>query len=118
MSEMAIRFGFPGFWVALGVIQWYWPAAIFPAFSNDDVTPGSRGMAVAWLCLGSALGYVFIPGLSAFGGWFVVGFVLVVVGALQAAWPAWSPPAELVTERQYGGALAVAGVGALVFGLL
>ncbi|WP_232686376.1 hypothetical protein [Halobacterium zhouii] len=119
MSEAPlVRFGFPGFWIGIGVIQWYWPAAIFPAFSNEDVTPGARGFAVAWLLVGAVLGYVFVPGLGAFSGWFVPGFVLVVVGLLQAAWPAWSPPAGIVTERQYGTSLAGLGVAVLVFGLL
>ena len=119
MSELLVRFGFPGFWVTLGVIQWYWPAAIFPAFSNEHVTPGARGFAVGWLCVGATFGYLFVPGLSAFGGWFIVGFVLVAVGALQATWPAWTPPVpDILTDRQYGGTLAAAGIGVLVFGLL
>lgn len=117
-SEALVTFGFPAFWIALGLIQWFWPAAIFPAFSNDDVTPGARGFAVLWLCLGAVLGFAFVPFLGRFGGWFVLGFVLLVVGVLQRIRPAWSSPVSRLSDRAFGYALAAAGVATLAFGSL
>lgn len=116
MSEALVRYGFPLFWIGLGVIQWYWPAAIFSGLSNEDVTPGARGFAVLWLCVGSALGFAFAPLSGVFSALFVPGVVLLLTGALQWAFPAWASPLEgAMSERSFGTALAV--IGAAIVGL-
>ncbi|RZH66556.1 hypothetical protein ELS17_17865 [Natrinema altunense] len=38
--------------IGLGVILWWWPAAIFVAFSNTDVTSGARAFAIFALYFG------------------------------------------------------------------
>lgn len=117
-SEALVTYGFPLFWIGVGIVQWVWPSAIFVAFSADQVTPGARGFAVAWLVLGSALGYLFVPWASAFGGWFVPGVVLLTVGGLQFAHPVWSLPVVDASERAAAALFATSGVAVLLVGLL
>jgi len=119
MSEAIIRFGFPLFWVALGVIQWFWPAAIFTGFSNDAVTPGARGFAVFWLCVGATLAYLFVPQLDPFSGLFVPGFVLVVVGILQSVRPVLSSPLPArLTDKAVGSIITACGLAVLGLNLV
>lgn len=49
---MAVGLLFGAFWLGLGVIMWWWPAAIFVAFTNEDVTPGARAFAVFAMSFG------------------------------------------------------------------
>ncbi|SEA09803.1 hypothetical protein SAMN04488065_1823 [Haloplanus vescus] len=116
MAEGLVTYGFPLFWIGVGVVQWLWPSALFVAFSDEDVTPGARGFAVLWVVVGSVLALLFVPWTAAFGGWFVPGTVFVVVGGLQLVHPVWS-----LGERS-GAAVGVlllsTGTAALVVGLL
>ena len=117
-SEALVMYGFPLFWIGVGIIQWFWPAAIFVGSSNEQVTPGARGFAVFWLVLGSVLGYVFIPWLQAFSGWFIPGFVLLIVGGLQFVYPVWSISVGDYSLNMAALFPVVSGIIVLLFGLL
>lgn len=117
-SELVVRYGFPLFWVGLGVVQWFWPSAILVAFSDGDVTPGARGFAVLWLVVGSTLGLLFVPWLAPFGGWFVPGFVLLAVGGLQFVRPVWTLPVDGRPRETTAALFAASGAAALLVGLL
>ena len=117
-SEALVMYGFPLFWIGLGIIQWFWPAAILVGSSNEQVTPGARGFAVFWLVVGSVLGYVFIPWLQAFNGWFIPGLVLLIVGGLQFVHPVWSISVGDYSLNMAALFPVVSGLIVLVFGLL
>lgn len=118
ISEVLIMYGFPLFWIGVGIIQWFWPSAIFVAFSNEQVTPGARGFAVFWLVLGSTLGYLFIPWLSHFGGWAIPGFLLLIVGGLQFFHPVWTISIRDYSENTAAVLIAASGLAVLLLGLL
>jgi hypothetical protein len=117
-TQALVAYGFPLFWISVGVIQWFWPSAIFVAFSDERVTPGARAFAVFWLVVGSALGYVFVPWASAFGGWVIPGFVLLVVGGLQLAHPVWDVSIGTYSEKSGGVLFMACGSVVLAIGLL
>lgn len=117
-SEVVIRYGFPLFWIGIGVVQWFWPSAIFVAFSDEQVTPGARGGAVLWLVLGSTLGYVLIPWVEPLGGWFIPGVVLLIIGGLQFVHPVRSVSVGRRPGRMTAILLATGGGVVLSFGLL
>lgn len=117
-SEVVIRYGFPLFWIGIGVVQWFWPSAIFVAFSDEQVTPGARGFAVLWLVLGSTLGYVLIPWLEPLSRWFIPGFVLLITGGLQFVHPVWSVSIGRRPGWMTAVLLATSGGVVLSFGLL
>lgn len=117
-AEALVTYGFPLFWIGVGIIQWFWPSAIFVAFSDEHVTPGARAFAVLWLVVGSTFGYLFIPWLGAFGGWAIPGLVLVIVGALQFLHPVWSISDREHTERTVAILLVGSGLAALLVGML
>jgi len=50
---MAVGLLLGGFWLGLGILLWWWPAAVFVAFDNDDVTPGARAFAIAAMFVGT-----------------------------------------------------------------
>lgn len=117
-AEALVTYGFPLFWTGVGIVQWFWPSAIFVAFSDDDVTPGARAFAVLWLVVGATLGYFFVPWLHPFGGWAIPGLVLVIVGGLQFLHPLWTGSDSGRSERTAAVLLVVSGLAALLFGLL
>lgn len=117
-AEALVRYGFPLFWIGLGVVQWMWPSAIFVAFSDDEVTPGARGFAVLWLVLGTTLGYLFVPWRLPFSGWVVPGFVLMLVGALQFLRPAWTVSVGVLSAKTVALLCAAGGLAMLAVGLL
>jgi len=49
---MGVGLLFGTFWLGLGVVMWWWPAVIFVAFTNEDVTPGARVFAVLAMSFG------------------------------------------------------------------
>ncbi|ELY84153.1 hypothetical protein [Natrinema altunense] len=61
---MAVGLLFGGFWLGLGILMWWWPAAIFVAFDNDDVTPGARAFAIGAMFFGILLLAMDIPSLT------------------------------------------------------
>ncbi|MFB6136566.1 MAG: hypothetical protein ABEJ04_07375 [Halobacteriaceae archaeon] len=60
---MAVGLLFGGFWLGVGILMWWWPAAIFVAFDNDDVTPGARAFAIAATFFGVLFLAMDIPSL-------------------------------------------------------
>lgn len=113
-AQAIVRYGFPLFWLSIGVIQWFWPSAIFSGFSDEAVTPGARAFAILWLCVGLALALVFIPLLAPFGWLSIPGFIFLIVGILQWIHPVWPVPVVEMTDRALGGALVAPGLLLLV----
>ncbi|UPV76459.1 hypothetical protein M0R89_20060 (plasmid) [Halorussus limi] len=106
---MAIGLLFGGFWFGLGVLMWWWPAAIFVAFSNDDVTPGARAFAAVAIFIGVFFLTLDVPGL---GGSFTLPGTLLTVGLLFLLKPVGAPgvnPRGPVTPKVAGVALLVVG---------
>lgn len=62
---MTVGLLFGAFWFGLGVLMWWWPAAIFVAFSNEDVTPGARAFAVVAVFIGAFFLTLDVPELGA-----------------------------------------------------
>jgi hypothetical protein len=98
---MSVGLLFGGFWAGLGVLMWWWPAAVFVAFSNEDVTPGARGFAVGAIYIGLFFLTLDVPALGI--GFALPGTVL-VVGVLMLAKPirvpyvhryGWGTPSRL-----------------------
>ncbi|QLC33029.1 hypothetical protein EFA46_001990 [Halarchaeum sp. CBA1220] len=58
---MAVGLLLGGFWLGLGVLLWWWPAAVFVAFDNDDVTPGARAFAIVAMFFGILLLAMDVP---------------------------------------------------------
>lgn len=106
---MTVGFFFGGFWAGLGVLLWWWPAAIFVAFSNEDVTPGARAFAVGSILIGMAFLSLEFPrvGLAA-----SLPATVGVVGLLQMLHPVGGPaPLDgRVLARHSGAVLLVAGL--------
>ncbi|ELY80988.1 hypothetical protein [Natrinema gari] len=61
---MAVGLLLGGFWLGLGILMWWWPAAIFVAFDTDDVTPGARAFAIAAMFFGILFLALDIPSLT------------------------------------------------------
>lgn len=110
-SQLLIQYGFPLFWYGVGIVQWFWPSALFLAFSNEDVSPGARGVGILCMVFGIGLGLAFIPLLYPFSGWAIPGVILLTVGFLQRLHPVWSSPLPgRITRNQFGGLLSLSGV--------
>ncbi|MFC4451613.1 hypothetical protein [Halorussus aquaticus] len=115
---MAVALLFGAFWFGVGVLLWWWPAAIFVAFSNDDVTPGARGIAAVFVFIGALFFTFSSPRIGA--GFAFPGTVL-TVGLLQVARPVSLPgthPEGPVTPRAGGVAVAVTGAVLAVLALV
>jgi len=107
---MTVGLLFGGFWLGLGVLMWWWPAAIFVAFSSGDVTPGARGFAIVSIAIGLGFLSLEFPALSLGTA---LPLTVLLVGALQLLRPVtvFSVDEEgLVTQRHLGVATLVAGV--------
>lgn len=107
---MSVGLVFGGFWTGIGILMWWWPAAIFVAFSNEDVTPGARGFAVGAILIGMAFLTLEAPGLGLLAS---LPATMGVVGLLQVLHPIALPGVAdngSVSPRQVGGALCLSGL--------
>ncbi|UPV76605.1 hypothetical protein M0R89_18910 (plasmid) [Halorussus limi] len=97
--------------------MWWWPAAVFVAFSNEDVTPGARAFAVAAIFFGLVFFTLWSPQTGA--GLALPG-TLLTVGVLQVVHPVPVPgtdPEGPVTPRGSGVGIVLAGVLLAVYSL-
>ncbi|GAB7013050.1 hypothetical protein [Halolamina salina] len=111
---MAVGLLFGAFWAGLGILMWWWPAAIFVAFSSDDVTPGARAFAVGAIFVGIAF-LTLETSRVGIGDSFPA--TAVVVGVLLLIKPVNVLGADeegTVTPRRLGAALTVGGTVLLV----
>jgi hypothetical protein len=104
---MTVGLLFGAFWYGLGVLTWWWPAAIFVAFSNDDVTPGARAFAVGFVFIGAFFLTTAVPEL---GGKFTLPGTVLTVGVLVLLHPIQIPG----TDRDGPITPLVGGVGLIV----
>ncbi|WP_135821141.1 hypothetical protein [Halostella litorea] len=106
---MAVGLLFGAFWTGLGILMWWWPAAVFVAFSNEEVTPGARGFAVGAVFLGT----VFLSFETTRAGVGVsVPATVAIVGGLLAVKPVRVPGTDErgpVTPKRVGATLLVGG---------
>lgn len=106
---MAVGLLFGTFWFGLGVLMWWWPAAIFVAFSNDDVTPGARAFAVAAIFFGAVFLTMSVPVL---GARFALPGTVLTVGVLMLLYPVSIPGTDRkgpITPKVAGAGFTVAG---------
>jgi len=106
---MAVGLLFGAFWTGLGVLMWWWPAAVFVAFDNESVTPGARGFAVGAVFLGT----VFLTFETAKAGvGLSVPATVAIVGGLLVVKPVQvlgTDDRGPVTPKRVGTALLVGG---------
>lgn len=106
---MAVGLLFGAFWYGLGVLMWWWPAAIFVAFSSDDVTPGARAFAVVFVSFGA----FFLTGaVHELGTRFALPGTVLTVGVLVLLHPVSIPGTDRegpVTPSIAGGGFVAAG---------
>ena len=107
---MAVGLLFGAFWFGLGVLMWWWPAAIFVAFGNEDVTPGARAFGVVAMLIGAF--FVLLEVLE-LGTGVAVPVTVSTVGVLSLLKPINAPgtsPDGPITPRAAGVVLAATGV--------
>ncbi|WP_188879459.1 hypothetical protein [Halarchaeum grantii] len=107
---MAVGLLLGGFWLGLGVLMWWWPAAVFVAFDNDDVTPGARAFAIAAMFFGILLLAMDVPVLTLD---YSVPATVSLVGVLLLVKPVNVLGVDAdgtITPRRAGVALLVGGV--------
>ena len=107
---MTVGLLFGVFWLGLGVLMWWWPAAIFVAFNDEDVTPGARAFAVA----AAFLGIFFVTmEVSALTAGFAPPATAALVGVLLLVKPVdvFGVDSEgLITPRRAGVSLSACGL--------
>lgn len=113
---MAVGLVFGGLWLGIGVTMWWWPVAIFVAFSSDDVTPGARAFAVGAMFIGAfflTLEYPVVPAALSVPATVSLVGVLLLVEPVPVRGVSDDGP---VTPRRAGLGLLASGVvlGALV----
>lgn len=107
---MAVGLLFGAFWLGVGVLMWWWPAAIFVAFNNEDVTPGARAFAVGAMFIGLLFLAMDVPALTA---GIALPATVALVGVLLLCKPVEIPGVSSdgpITPRRAGVALIVCGV--------
>lgn len=111
---MAVGLLFGAFWLGLGVLMWWWPAAMFVAFGNEDVTPGARAFAVG----AAFLGILFVTmEVSALTIGFAPPTTVALVGVLLLLKPIEILGVDSggpITPRRAGVSLSVCGAVAAV----
>lgn len=115
---MAVGLLFGAFWYGLGVLMWWWPAAVFVAFSNEDVTPGARALGVGAIFFGAVFLTMSVPGL---GARFALPGTVLTVGVLMLLHPVSIPgtdPEGTITPKIAGVAFGVTGIVLAVFAVI
>lgn len=109
---MSVGLLFVAFCFCFGILLWWWPTAIFIAFSNEDVTPDARAFSVAAIFFGVFFLALIVDGVGT--GFAPVGTVL-TVGVLLLL----KPVAILGTDPEGPLAPKIAGVvGVLAGGVM
>ena len=114
---MTVGLLFGTFWYGLGVLMWWWPAAIFVAFSNEDVTPGARAFAIMFIFFGLVFFSFSIDGL---GTDFVPAGTILTVGVLLLLNPVaiWGTDPEGPLTPKTVGVVGVLGGGVMAVSAL
>lgn len=76
---MAVGLLLVTFCFGFGILLWWWPAAIFIAFSNEEVTPGARAFSVVAIFFGMFFLALVVDGV---GTDFAPAGTILTVGAL------------------------------------
>ena len=106
---MSVGLLFGAFWFGLGVLMWWWPAAVFLSFNNEDVTPDARGFGVGAIFFGAFFLSTSVPEL---GARFTFPGTVLTVGVLMLLHPVPIPGADPegpVTSKIAGVCLTVVG---------
>ena len=114
---MTVGLLFGAFWFGLGVLMWWWPAAIFVAFSNEDVTPGARAFAIMFIFFGT---FFFSTSIDGVGANVTPAGTILTVGVLLLLKPVaiWGTNPEGPLTPKTAGVVGVLGGGVMAVSAL